>query len=249
MMTDRAALVVFGLAAVTISSLALLSLHHSPSIAVAVAVGATMVVARTWRQIRHHRRLVRELCLDTAPRHLAGVAVRSGSLGDAAFVAGLVRPTIFCDRTLPARLSSNELRAVLLHERAHQRAWDPVRLLLLEVAAPAVQRMPFGREWLAWTSARREISADRYAIEQGAAPRDLAGALLQLPALARAEVTGFASAVDLRLQALLGDDVDVMVPLAVRRARLLFPASVVLALGAGWTLHEHLTRMLGHTCC
>ncbi|MEX1162748.1 MAG: hypothetical protein WEB03_04135, partial [Nitriliruptor sp.] len=217
-MPDRFTLLSFVLGAAAFYAFAVFSLHHVEIVGIALAAVSAVVVAAAVAHASRHRRLVRGLWSLSAPARLAGMPVRTGDLGDAAFVAGLDRPTIFCDRQLPDVLSTAELEAVLLHEHAHQRAWDPARLLALELIAPVVARMPFGRQWLAWSFARREIAADRYAMDHGASRGDLASALLVLPPLAQAHVAGFTSAVDLRLRALLGEDVQPFVPLPVRRA-------------------------------
>lgn len=55
--------------------------------------------------------------------------------GDAAFGAGLHRPAIHGDEGLPKELTPGALRAVLLHEQAHHRAYDRVPLLVLDLLA------------------------------------------------------------------------------------------------------------------
>ncbi len=209
-----------------------------------VAVVVSVLAVRA----HHHRRVVRALHAVSVPDELAGTAVRTGELGDAAFVAGLSRPTIYCDRRLPEQLTAAQLRAVLLHERAHQRALDPARLLLVELVAPLLRRWAWGRQWLAATLARREIAADQHALEHGASRADLAAALLALPPLARAHVAGFTPAVDLRLRALLGDDPDLRTPPLVRRSAMLIAGAALGAALCAWFLHQILAGV-GLPCC
>ncbi len=180
-MRDRWAIAAFTTGLVTFCAVSLVTGHH-----VAVAVTATassfgVVAIIAGARATQHARLVRTLRRRSVPRQLAGIAVRTGDLGDAAFAAGLRRPTIFCDARLPEQLTPAQLRAVLLHERAHQRSFDPARLLLVAVVTPLFRRVPTGRQWLATTLARREIAADDRAIADGAARSDLAAALLKLP--------------------------------------------------------------------
>ena len=238
---------VFGV--VAFCAFGVLSSHHLGAVGIMLAVLlAVLVTAAAVRALRHWH-LVRSLWSVTVPDRLLGMAVRTGDVGDAAFVAGLRRPTIYCQRQLPDRLATGELEAVLLHERAHQRAWDPARLLLLDLTAPLMRGLPFGTQWLAWSYARREIAADRYAMDHGATRGDLASALLRLPPVAQAHVAGFTSAVDLRLRALLGEDVAPSVPLAVRRASLMLPGTAMAAMICGLLLHEYVGTTLGHVCC
>ncbi len=214
-------------------------------LALIVVVGLVVV----GRAVVRHARLVRRLYATSEPARFDATGVRSADLGGGIFVAGLRRPTIFCDRRLPERLTPEQLRAVLLHERAHQRARDPARLLLLGLAAPVLERLPTGRQWLSVVLARREIAADREAIAHGATRADLAGALLALPARTSGLVPGFGSAVDLRLQVLLGDRTEVAPPAAFRRGGLLVAGVVTGVAVCSWLLHHHLVHVLGIACC
>lgn len=248
-MRDRFGLLSLLFGAVAVCVFGVFASHHMRTIGIALATMSIVAVTATAVLALRHRRMVLALRMRSAPARLAGVDVRSGDVGDAAFVAGLSRPTIFCDRGLPEQLSAGELEAVLWHERAHQRAWDPFRLLLVELVAPMARWMPFGNQWLAWSFARREIVADRYAMDHGASRSDLASALLALPPLAHEHVAGFASAVDLRLRALLGEDVEPIVPLAVRRASVMLSGAAMGAAMCVWSLHQYLGTSLGHVCC
>jgi Zn-dependent protease with chaperone function len=107
---------------------------------------------------------------------------------------------------LGLRLEPDELRAVLLHERYHQLDRAPAKLVILEALAPALRAFRGGRAWLAHSIAAFEIAADRHALRQGSSRGALARALVKLAAPQPGTGTiGFASALDLRLQALLDD--------------------------------------------
>jgi beta-lactamase regulating signal transducer with metallopeptidase domain len=248
-MRDRWAWVSFGSGLALFCAVGLATGHHLPAAGLLVALLAGTVLAALTLRVLRHRRLVAALRARSEPTELAGLRVRWGELGDAAFVAGLRRPTIFCDRGLPGQLTPDQLRAVLLHERAHQRSFDPARLLLVDLVAPVLRRVPAGRRWLAATLAHREIAADRHAIAHGAAPSDLAAALLVLPPLAHPHVAGFTPAVELRLRALLGEVAEVRPPSSVRRAAMLVAGALVGAGVCAWFLHRSLTSAHHLLCC
>jgi beta-lactamase regulating signal transducer with metallopeptidase domain len=247
-MRDRWALASFVVGLGAFCAVGLLSGHHLAAVGALVAAVVGGVVTLLTVRARRHRRLVRALHAASVPDELAGTPVRTGQLGDAAFVAGLSRPTIYCDHRLPEQLTPAQLRAVLLHERAHQRALDPARLLLVELVAPVLRRCTLGRQWLAATLARREIAADQHALDHGASRADLAAALLALPPLTRAHVAGFTPAIDLRLRALLGDDPDVRTPPVLRRSAMLIAGGTLGAALCAWFLHQSLAQF-GLLCC
>jgi len=95
----------------------------------------------------------------------------------ACFVAGFARPTAFVGRDVPGLLTEAELRAVLMHERAHARAFDTLWLLALSIlhdlrpvgGARALKTFLAGLERLADAAAARECPAI-----------DLAAAILHL---------------------------------------------------------------------
>lgn len=153
-----------------------------------------------------HGRLIRQLRARSTQTEVAGTRLRLGAVGGSVFVAGLSRPTIFCDRRLLHDLDDDEISAVTLHERAHQRARDPLRSAAVAVIAPLLARRDRGRAWLEHRAAAREIAADRYALAHGADRRAIASALLKVPTVGAAHAAAFAPAVELRLQALLGDE-------------------------------------------
>lgn len=239
-MRDGWAWASFAIGLTLICAVGLVAGHHHAAAGLLVALLLGGVLAALAMRAYRHNRLVAALRQRSRPTVLAGLRVRAGDLGDAAFVAGLGRPTIFCDRRLSDQLSPAQLRAVLLHEHAHQRALDPARLLVVGLVTPLLRRMPLGRRWLTVVIARREIAADRHAMSQGATSSDLATALLVLPPLTHAHVAGFASAVELRLRALLGDLGDLEAPASVRRGAMLLAGSTLGAGVCAWWLHPFL---------
>lgn len=176
------------------------------AVAATAAVGTVVFV----RIATAHGWLTRQLRTRSVEREVAGTRIRLGPIGGSVFVAGLGRPTIFCDDALLDELDEDELQAVTLHERAHQRARDPLRNAAVAVVAPMVDRFSRGRVWLERRAAQREIAADRYAVENGADRRSIAAALLKVSPVAAAHAAPFAPAVDLRLRALLGDEPELI---------------------------------------
>ena len=169
--------------------------------AVLIAVLASIAI----QAVVHHR-ISRALRRSATPATLGGHSVGLVPGMSAACVAGIRRPTIYCAEDLAKRLDVDELRAVLLHERHHQLTHAPARLIALAGLAAVVARTTRGRAWLEQQRAGIEIAADRHAIGAGTERSALARALLKLDAGSPTlSLVGFASAVDLRVRALLDE--------------------------------------------
>lgn len=172
----------------------------------ALVVGLAVFSTRIgWHAYRHHR-LSERLRAISRPSVFGEIEIQELAGSPGAFVAGLWRPQIFCSPQLGGDLQPDELRAVLLHERYHQLDRAPAKLVALEALAPAVGMARSGRAWLVRRVAALEIAADRHAVEQGSSRGALARALIKLaPMQAGAVGIGFASATDLRLEALIDE--------------------------------------------
>lgn len=169
-----------------------------------LAVLLAALTSLCWHGL-HHLRLVGRLRALSVPSIQAGVPVRELMGTDMPFVAGIRRPVIYCPRALSARLSHEELRAVLLHEQCHLADRAPARLLVLSAIA-SLAPLAAVRAWVQAERARLEIDADLYAIERGASRASLASALLKLVAQdAPVGAPAFSSSAELRLRALVGD--------------------------------------------
>lgn len=199
----------FGAAAATCASGTIIGTTFGVAVAATTAIAAAIALLSFVRIARLHGALTRRLRGHSTSAEVAGTRLRLGPVGGSAFVAGLTRPDIFCDRALLDELDDAELLAVTLHERAHQRARDPLRNAAVAVVAPLLSRLDAGRGWLERRAAAREIAADRYAIARGVDRRAIASALLKVPPAGAVHAATFAPAVELRLRALLGDDPDV----------------------------------------
>lgn len=173
----------------------------------AVLLAVVVVAVATVRRAYRHHRLTTELAALARPVTLAGLRVHELPQAEGAFVAGLRRPVIFISPTVTVALTPDELRAVLRHERYHQIDQAPAKLVLLEGLAPLLSLLPAGRAWLARRLAELEIAADRYALAEGSSRRAIARALLKLGQTGQpSSVIGFASAAELRLNALMHGD-------------------------------------------
>lgn len=176
-----------------------------PVLLTGLAAVIVLLVAISREAWRHHR-LAASLARLAYPATIEGHSIALVPGLGAALVAGLRHPRIFCADDLPRRLDAEELRAVILHERHHQREGGPARLVLIGALAPVLGRFESGRAWLERERARIEIAADVYALNSGASRSALASALVKLASSPTMRVApGFASAVDLRVRALLGE--------------------------------------------
>lgn len=169
------------------------------------ALGSSFVVAVAVATATHVR-VSRSLRATSRSTALDGFDVEVVEGMEGAVVAGLVRPRIYCSDALSERLDGDELRAVLLHERHHQRTLAPLRLVALAGLSPLLGWSDSGRGWVATQRAGIEIAADRHVLRQGIGPDVLARALLKLGPGAQPFGPGFATAADLRLRALLSEE-------------------------------------------
>lgn len=174
--------------------------HVAPDVLVAVA---TSVGGGMFAWLAKQQWAVERICTRAPRRHVFGVPVHMVG-GAVACTAGPLMPRILLGAQVLELLDDEELRAVVLHERAHQLQLDPLRAALA-VVVRAVTPPPLRRsETASRVEAHREIRADRGALRNGATRQALAASLLKLPA-APLGVVGFASVSELRVQALLDD--------------------------------------------
>jgi Zn-dependent protease with chaperone function len=151
------------------------------------AVGSSRSVLVAARQLRDTRRLrswIQTLRVPTSAAVLqaasvAGVAGVIEVIDPApyAFTIGFRRPRVVVSQGLVAMLTTEELTAVLVHEREHVEGLDPLRLLVVRMyseplsgtRAPALaallpcKRLPALAALLRWRVDRRELVADRRA--------------------------------------------------------------------------------------
>lgn len=144
------------------------------------------------------------------------------------FCYWFLRPRICVSTGLIARLDPAELAAVLLHERAHLRRRDPLRLLVARYFAAGLYVVPVVDELVEYCALEKEIEADQDAILAQGDVRPLARALYKvLPEAGRLDLGLLAPAglspTEARIERLAD---GAALPLGVR------PLSVVMSGGA-----------------
>jgi len=96
------------------------------------------------------------------------------------FCYWFLRPRICLSTALVERLDSDELRAVLYHERYHLRQRDPLRQVVARYFAAGLYVVPVVDELLAFHTLQKEIEADQEAVRASGDVRSLASALYKL---------------------------------------------------------------------
>ena len=124
-----------------------------------------------------------------------------------AFCAGALYPTVFVTPALIDRLDSQELDAVLLHERHHAERREPLRRGVVKAATDVFFFIPL----LSWWAQRRleesELAADRAAI--GQVGRRTMGRALWHAAVGGAHLLpAFGGAAEARVAQILGEQLE-----------------------------------------
>jgi Zn-dependent protease with chaperone function len=96
------------------------------------------------------------------------------------FCYWFLRPRICLSTGLVARLDTDELRAVLHHERYHLRQRDPLRQVVARYFAAGLYVVPVVDELLSFHTLQKEIEADQEAVRASGDVRSLASALYKL---------------------------------------------------------------------
>lgn len=183
---------------------------------------AVSAAGRAWRQrdIWSRRngvvrdvlaRRVRTICEGNT--RLAAFSARVDVVADGAAPActvGLLRPRVEVATSLVARMTDDELEAVLLHEVEHASSHDPARFFLAQVALSVNPIGGLLKPELARHHFAREALCDRRAVQAGADPLTLADCILSVasapvPAVSVSALGGHGiGGVRLRVQLLLG---------------------------------------------
>ncbi|NUQ95014.1 MAG: M56 family metallopeptidase [Streptomyces sp.] len=154
------------------------------------AVGTSLGAVSLMRQVARTRRLrawIRATSREPS-RRLAEAAGAAGvdtrvvevSCESAyAFTFGYVRPYIVVSSGLVERCTVQELQAVLVHEWAHAAALDPFKVMIARSYADIFFYLPAVGDILRRYIERRELVADRAALQQCGTPA-VAGALFQV---------------------------------------------------------------------
>lgn len=152
-----------------------------------------------------------------------------------AFVYGWWRPRICLSLALVARLSDEELAAVLYHEDWHRQRRDPLRLLLVRTLVAPFVVLPPVRHLADHVPLAAEIAADRYTVGCMGHRRWLASALLKTLDVAGSEAA-FTDYADARILALCGEIAPCRTHSGVGRAAtvLLVVEAILLTSIIGW---------------
>lgn len=97
-----------------------------------------------------------------------------------AYTIGLVHPRIIVSEGLLNRLSAAEVAAVLRHEQAHQRAHDPLIVMLIDSMTSAWHWLPGARRVMREAYSLRELAADAQATDDYRSASDLSSAFIKL---------------------------------------------------------------------
>lgn len=146
-------------------------------------VGAAAGAVSAARQVGATRRLgehVDRNRIASPPGAPAGVEVVDHD-EPFAFTFGLGEPRVAISRGLVEQLSPNELEAVVVHERYHVRARDPLKLVVARAAARTCFFLPAAGHLVTRYLAGRELAADRRSLRDLGRPA-LAGALFKVVA-------------------------------------------------------------------
>jgi hypothetical protein len=167
-------------------ALGLLAVAGLAALLAASAFRAVRVLRRTTREARTLSRRIAAEKVATPPALLlaakeAGVAGRVTLIGCEAplsFVHDALAPKVVVSSGLVSRLSPEELRAALAHERYHVLSLDPLRSTLAQAAVAALFFLPALRTIHRRYEAERELAADRCAAAS-VGRRPLASAMLK----------------------------------------------------------------------
>ncbi|WKZ32232.1 MAG: M56 family metallopeptidase [Thermodesulfobacteriota bacterium] len=109
-----------------------------------------------------------------------GLAVIKDDSVRAAFTCGLLRPRVYISTGLFKSLSSEEAKAVLLHEINHKRRKDPLRFFVFGFLKDAFFYIPAARQLASYSRLKREEEADDSAARSSCGPVTLASAILKV---------------------------------------------------------------------
>ncbi len=150
---------------------------------VVLAVGAVAGAVSVIRQVSATRRLSAHVTgtrMAPPPGTPAGVEVIDHD-EPFAFTFGLGEPRVAVSRGLVESLSSDELEAVVVHERYHVSARDPLKLVIARAATRTCFFLPAVSHLVTRYLAGRELAADRHSLRDLGRPA-LAGALFKVVA-------------------------------------------------------------------
>ena len=96
------------------------------------------------------------------------------------FCCGFIRPRIYVSSRLLRRISKNQLRAVLLHEKNHLESFDPLKIFIANVMRKSFPFIPGLKSIVDQFEVNIELSADARATNNFKEIRPLGNALMKL---------------------------------------------------------------------
>lgn len=151
----------------------------APLLAIATLAGATLADPEAPHAITIERSLIALPSLMLIARVVSRAARALRPTNAHAYARGLIKPQVAISDTLREVLTADELHAVVLHEEAHVRHFDPLRILIARAATDL--QWPFDsaeKRYTAWANAL-EFERDRNACARGADPLALASSLVK----------------------------------------------------------------------
>ncbi len=180
----------------------------------AVVGTAVGIAAAAVTSVRTHRMVRMGTVAEVGdPELLLRLATRAGirrmrvldQAEPTAYTSGYIWPTLTLSTGLLTRLGGSELEALLLHEAAHIRRRDPLRMLIVTCIASAFVIAPLVRQAAKSFRIAREIDADRWVVRRMGSPSALASALLAASPIAPGGTTaGFSDELAARVASLEG---------------------------------------------
>ncbi len=137
------------------------------------------VTMQWWRSRQYERWLIAGFDV-SHDRRMGFVVAISESPKIMAVTIGLLRPHIIITRGLLNRLTPEEQRAVLRHERAHQQVFDPLMTAWLNGLASAFHWLPGARSLQQQAYSFREVAADAVATDGYTETTALSSAFVKL---------------------------------------------------------------------
>lgn len=96
------------------------------------------------------------------------------------FCAGFISPRIYLSLGMAAKLTPDELEALLLHEKYHMENHDPLKILLGKIVVSALLFIPILRAIFKHYLIEKEVAADQSAIRYQGHSHGIAGALYKM---------------------------------------------------------------------
>lgn len=126
------------------------------------------------------------------------------------FCTGFISPRIYISRGMAAKLTIEELEALLFHEKYHMDNHDPLKILLGRIFATALFYIPVLKAMFKRYLIEKEIAADQSAVQHQGHSRGIAGALYKMSLESLMFVDRSAAnsgdALEYRIDYLAGDD-------------------------------------------